>query len=609
MVARPLLLCALSATVLSCATTLPKPTQTSARLDDEIVRSPIGARADEYLSRAAAFGFTGTVLVALDDTPVLHKGYGYADIAARKPNTVRTIYDIGSITKTLTAMGIMLLESRGKLSVEDRIGRFFSPVPQDKAGIQLKHLLTHTSGIVDPPLGDYEPIGRDELVKVVLASPLGAPIGTRYQYSNAGFSLLAGVIEKVSGRPYEKFMRNELFLPAGMRETGYLLPQWDTRRIAHTYVLPVDHLSPLDRLRAAHGPGWILVGNGGVLSTTGDLFRWDLALRNRSIIPAKNVAIAFQPHFERNSRESIGYAWEISTSETGEVSFGHGSDAPGLGVSGYYGRYPARNATVVLLANNRLNGASTRRFVIPNLRKIIAGQAVVVPPPIPPGAAKAGLLKELPATYALDHDNEITVIGAEDHFELGAIGQRSMDLLNARQGSEAVARAGEFNDRAAAFLAALQRQDAQALAGYLSNGQADADSMLREWQIALVKRAALKSSVVLGTYRIDRRNAFVTTARLVFDHEALVVRFGWQNDQIVPTSEELSVPSLAGPMKLSPVPYAAWSPYWYADRGELSTFDLLTSTALRATIVETDGKPVELRFNTEEGETSRWMRQ
>ena len=242
--ARQLFLCALSAAFLSCATGRPESSQknlavasSAAPADDfdhEVVGGPVGTRADEYLSRAAAFGFTGTVLVAIDDSPVLHKGYAYADIVAKRPNTTRTIYDIGSITKTMTGMAIMLLESRGELSVEDRLGRFFSQVPQDKEDIQLKHLLTHTSGIVDPPLGDYEPIGRDDLVKVVFAAPLAAPVGAKYQYSNTGFSLLAAVIEKVSGRPYEEFMRNELFLPAGMKETGYLLPQWDTSRIAHT---------------------------------------------------------------------------------------------------------------------------------------------------------------------------------------------------------------------------------------------------------------------------------------------------------------------------------------------------------------------------------------
>jgi CubicO group peptidase (beta-lactamase class C family) len=115
---------------------------TDSQLDDEVVKGPIGARLDEYLSRATAFGFTGTALVAIGETPILHKGYSLADRATRKPNTSRTIYDIGSITKTLTAMGILLLESQGKLSVEDKIGRFLSGVPGDKQEIRLRHLLT-----------------------------------------------------------------------------------------------------------------------------------------------------------------------------------------------------------------------------------------------------------------------------------------------------------------------------------------------------------------------------------------------------------------------------------------------------------------------------------
>ena len=317
-----------------------QPPATDSHLDDEVIKGPIAARLDEYLSRAAAFGFTGTALVAIGETPILHKGYSLADRAAKKPNTSRTIYDIGSITKTLTAMGILLLESQGKLSVEDKIGRFLSGVPSDKEEIRLRHLLTHTSGIVDPPLDDYAPIGRDELMKVVLSAPLGAEIGKRYNYSNTGFSMLAAIIEKITGLPYEQFMRKSLFLPAGMLTTGYLLPQWDTRRIAHTYTLPVNHGSPLERLQAAKGPGWALVGNGGVLGTTGDLFRWELALRKGNVVPAGQVAIAFRPHFERTPQESVGYDWQIATTKTGEVWYGHASDGPYLGLSGWYGRYP-----------------------------------------------------------------------------------------------------------------------------------------------------------------------------------------------------------------------------------------------------------------------------
>ena len=568
-----------------------------------MVKGPIAARLDEYLSRATAFGFTGTALVAIGDTPILHKGYSLADRAAKKPNTSRTIYDIGSITKTLTAMGILLLESQGKLSVEDKIGRFLSGVPGDKEEIRLRHLLTHTSGIDDPPLGDYEPIGRDELMAMVLTAPLGADIGKEYNYSNTGFSMLAAIIEKITGLRYEEFMRKSLFLPAGMRTTGYVLPQWDTNRIAHTYTLPVDHGSPLKRLLAAKGPGWILMGNGGVLGTTGDLFRWELALRKGKLIPAGQVAIAFQPHFKRSPQESVGYDWQIATSKTGEVWYGHGSDAPYVGLCGWYGRYPAYDATIILLANNRLNGASTRHFVIPNVHKIIAGDSVVVPPltsQIPDAHRK------VEGTYALDRDNEIEIKWMDGVFELGAVGQSAVDLFNARQGPEAVAEAQRLNRRAAEFLTALQPQDGEALKGYLGD-QPNAEGLLSEWRTALGAHGNLKNSEVLGTFRLDRR-AFLTTARLFFDRGPLVIRFGWRGDNVAENSEDLRLPSLAGPLRPSPVPYAVWSTYWYVTDDRLFTFDLLTGTPLQALIVEQGGKTTELRFEAASGRSTRWLR-
>jgi CubicO group peptidase (beta-lactamase class C family) len=599
------MVCSLSAVLLSCAAPAYRYNKPPAvGLDDETISGPIGARLDDYLSRAAAFGFTGTVLVAIGNTPVLHKGYSFADVAERKPNTPRTIYDIGSITKTLTAMGILFLESRGKLSVEDRIGRFFRDVPNDKQGIQLKHLLTHTSGIVDPPLGDYEPIGRDQLVKVVLGSPLGSEIGTTYNYSNAGFSMLAAIIEHVTGLPYEEFMRSQLFLPAGMRTTGYLLPRWDTTRIAHTYTLPVDHGSPLDRLRSANGPGWILMGNGGILGTTGDLFRWELALRQGAIIPLDRVAIAFQPHFQRSPRESVGYDWQISTLEDGEVFYGHGSDAPYVGLCGWYGRYPAHDAAIFLLANNRHNGASTRHFVVPILRKIIAGETVVLPPG--PQAAPLANFSTVAGTYALDRFNEISVKVSGDRLEVGAAGQAAVDLLNERQGPEAVAEAHRLNRRAGEFLAALHQQEVGRLADFVSDQQ-NATTLLSEWRTALNERGSLESSTVLGTYRLDRR-AYLTTVRLSFEQGPVVARFGWSRDKIASHSDDLMLPALADPLRLSPIPYAAWSPYWYTTKDQLFTFDLLTGTALYATVVLTDGKPTELRFGTVAERSSRWLR-
>jgi CubicO group peptidase (beta-lactamase class C family) len=561
---------------------------------------------DEYLTRATAFGFTGTVLVGVGNTPILHKGYGFAVLASKQPNTTRTIYDIGSITKPLTAMGVLLLESKGTLSVDDSISRFFSGIPTDKQNIQIKHLLTHTSGIVDPPLGDYDPITRDELVKLLLAAPLGADIGTTYQYSNTGFSMLAAIIEKTTGHTYETYMREHLFLPAGMQTTGYVLPHWEPGRVAHTYTVPIDHRSPLDRLRAARGPGWILMGNGGVLGTTGDLFRWELALRKGSVVPAAYVAMAFQPHFQRSPREAVGYDWRITTSTPGEVSYDHGSDAPSLGLNGFYGRYPARDATIVLLANNRLNGASTRHFVVAALQKLLAGDAVSQPPLAPTPPSSTATAKMVDGVFGLDQDNEIIVKSTPDGVEVGFVGQSAVDLVNARQGPEAVAEAQRLTRRAAEFLTQLERQDRERLQEYVGTRERT-EGFLSEWRAALGKRGPLKNSTVLGTVRLDR-NAFVTTVRLAFDKGPIVVRFGWRLDKVAGNSDDLMLSSLAGPLRLSPVPFAAWSPYWYAANDTLFTFDLLTSTSLEATIIKRDGRVTELRFDTVPGNAGRWRR-
>ena len=191
-------------------------------------------------------------------------------------------------------------------------------------------------------------------------------------------------------------------------------------------------------------------------------------------------------------------------------------------------------------------------------------------------------------------------------FELGAVGQSAVDLFNARQGPDAVAEAQRLNGRAAEFLTALQRQDGEALRAYLGD-QPDAEGLLSEWRAALRTRGDLKNSDVLGTFRLDR-SAFLTTARLTFAKRPLVIRFGWRGDRVAGNSEDLRLPSLAGPLRPSPVPYAVWSTYWYVTDDRLFTFDLLTGTPLQARVVENGGKTTELRFEAAAGKPTRWLR-
>ena len=587
----------------ACATSSTRGSRRPNSIDAATVEGPIGARLHDYLTRASAFGLAGTALVAIDDTPVLHQGYGLADLERRKPNTVRTLYDVGSTTKTMTAGAILLLASEGKLSVNDGIARYFLAVPPDKQGIRLEHLLTHTSGIIDPPLGDYEPIERDELIRIVLAGALDGSPGTSYNYSNAGFSMLAAIIEKVTDTPYETFMRERLFLPAGMTTMGYTLPDWDPGLVAHTYTYPVDHGSPLERLRDANGPGWILMGNGGLIGTAADLYRWERCFRSGSVIPSDQVAIATTPHYWRNTREARGFDWEIEVTESGERSYGHGSDAPDVGLNGWIGYYPADKTSIAWLANNRLNGASSRRYAIPNIRRIIDGEQVSLPPPI--GALTPGDLGKAEGLFVCD-GSVIGVHAAHGYLEVGANGQEAVELFNARQGEAAVAEARSLDDRANQFLRALGLQDPAALAAFIG-GRAETDAFVTSWRNALAAHGQMRSATVLGTFRLDRM-AFVTTIGFEFANGSVVARFSWRNGKLVPSTEDLSLASLAGPMYVSPVPYAAWQPFWYPREGALVTFDLLTGTRRELKTLERDGQIVELQYERPGGAVSRWHR-
>ena len=145
------------------------------------------------------------------------------------PNTAHTVFSLGSVTKQFTAAAILKLEEQGSSAP---IGRFIG-APADKAGITLHQLLTHTAGLPVYTGDDFEPAGRDETVAKMLAAPLRFPPGSDFAYSNAGYSLLAAIVVLASGEGYEEFLRANLFTPAGLEATGYRLPDWDARVIAH----------------------------------------------------------------------------------------------------------------------------------------------------------------------------------------------------------------------------------------------------------------------------------------------------------------------------------------------------------------------------------------
>lgn len=307
----------------------------------------LGQRVDAYMQAAVRHDqFTGTVLVAKDGVPLVHRGYGMANYEWRVANAPRSVYLIGSLAKQFTAMAIMQLRDRGRLSLTDSICRHLDRCPAAWEPITLRQLLSHTSGIMnfsslpewDDSLsmrrfdrGDFVDVFRD---RALLFAP-----GTEFKYSNSGYYLLGLVIERVSGERYGDYLHRHIFGPLGMtstrvddgrtlmpyRTTGYY---WAANAFVHA--LPQNVLLSL--------------GSGGILSTTGDLLRWDAALYTDTLLARASRDEMFTPVLK-----DYGYGWEIRTS-VGRPSLTHsGSEA---GFSTYIMRLPKERVTVIVLSNS-----------------------------------------------------------------------------------------------------------------------------------------------------------------------------------------------------------------------------------------------------------------
>lgn len=293
-----------------------------------------GESVADFLHRVLPAGFSGTVLAARDDQLVYCGGFGTANRASGAPASCRTTYDVMSITKQFTAAAILKLEVMGRLRVSDRISRFLGPLPADKRGITIEHLLTHTSGLVESLGDDYDRLSRDELVRQALASKLRSAPGEQFHYSNVGYSLLAAIIEKASGEGYEPFLARYLFKPAGMHQTGYVLPRWSPNLAAVEYDSQGRSKGrPFDHPWAADGPYWNLRGNGGMLSTAHDMFRWHRALSGDEILPPPVRNELFTPRVHiPGSRESYGYGWNITDTADGRTVWHDGGNGWSLAI-------------------------------------------------------------------------------------------------------------------------------------------------------------------------------------------------------------------------------------------------------------------------------------
>ncbi len=309
----------------------------------------IGSQLDHFLVES---GYAGCVLVAKDGKVLLEKGYGEADHEKHLPFKTDSLISIGSITKQFTAAAILKLEMEGTLKVEDSITRFFPDAPEDKRAITIHQLLTHTAGLESDFAKDYDAVGRDEYMKRILASKLRSAPGAEHFYANSGYSLLGAIVEIASKQPYEVYLHKHLFEPAGMHETGYKLPKWDTARAPVGYRDGKRWGTMLEKAWAEDGPYWALRANGGIESTLDDLSKWSRALDGETILSSaeKNKMFARQVKEGPQGDSHYGYGWAISTTPWGARLIAHDG---GNGVfSADFRRYVDDGIVVITSSND-----------------------------------------------------------------------------------------------------------------------------------------------------------------------------------------------------------------------------------------------------------------
>jgi CubicO group peptidase (beta-lactamase class C family) len=288
--------------------------------------------------------FSGFVLVAQHDQPIYARAFGFADRDQKRPAGADTSFRIGSITKQFTAAAILRLEQAGKLALEDPVGKHLPEYPGPGKAVTIHQLLTHTSG-VPSYTNDPSVVGRKgerwtvpALLATFWSKPLEFAPGTDHAYSNSGYAVLGAIVERASGRDYATFLREELFLPAGMTRTVVGDAEGDPDR-ALGYQGRGDTLIAADPIDMS-----LAFAGGSIRSTASDLARWHRALAGEAILSGKTRAKLYTP-----ALENYAYGW-ISEEILGRQALWHNGAIDGFHAD--YWRIPDADLVVVVLGNS-----------------------------------------------------------------------------------------------------------------------------------------------------------------------------------------------------------------------------------------------------------------
>ena len=317
-----------------------------------------GQAIQNYLDSLAANNqLSGAVLVAKDGMTIASKAAGIANKTTNAANSLQTKFNVGSLEKMFTAVAIAQLAQQGKLRFTDTVGQLLPAYPNKPVAgkVTVHQLLTHTSGIASFPVERF----RTERAKLTSVSayfplfvdtPLSFSPGEKFEYSNSGYIVLGAIIEKLSGQDYSSYVRDHVFAPAGMTNSGFYEPGKEISNVAIGYTKMGPDGKPTnevrdntDRIEVRGGPA------GGGYSTVEDLAKFATALRTFKLLDQKHTELVTTGKVDAPG--PIGhYAYGFGDKVfEGKRMVGHNGGWPGVAAN--FEMYPSSGYTAVILMN------------------------------------------------------------------------------------------------------------------------------------------------------------------------------------------------------------------------------------------------------------------
>jgi CubicO group peptidase (beta-lactamase class C family) len=378
------------------------------------------ARMDQVVqSYVSTNRFMGSAAVVRDGRILLDKGYGSANLEWDITNSPATKFRLGSVTKQFTAACILLLEERGKLSVDDPVKKHMPDAPAAWDKVTIFNLLTHTSGI--PSFTDFPdyrsteatPTTVEMLVARFRDKPLEFAPGEKWKYSNSGYVLLGYLIEKISGQKYADFVQENIFKPLGMADSGYDSNSAVIRHRASGYAPRAT--GPVN---AGYIDMTIPFSAGALYSTTGDLVRWEQGLFGGKVLRPASLQKMTTP-FKNDYAFGLG----VHTAN-GRKVIDHGGGIEGFNT--FLAYYPDSKVIVAVLGNLQGNAPGD---IASKLGAVAHGDKVILPSERKEIAVPASVLSQYAGTYEVSPDFKITMTVEGTQLMTQATGQPKFPLF------------------------------------------------------------------------------------------------------------------------------------------------------------------------------------